>query len=148
MWFKVKIKNIISTYCTLLLLLSALPFWNPSIFTKLIFLRSEVCSDWPAIQCVGIDQIPQALRPLPYCDAVSRSDDTKSIKPIINETFVAVSGDIITDYIDFYCLFKHYHVCICDRRNNKLQCHGSWICVLILCSSMWVDLLVVLVSVA
>ncbi len=27
-------------------------------------------------------------------------------------------------------------------------CHGSWICVLILCSSMWVDPLVVLVSVA
>ncbi len=45
------------------------------------------------------------LRPLPYCDAVSRCDDTKTIKPIINETFVASSGDIITDYNDLYCLF-------------------------------------------
>ncbi len=47
-------------YCTLLLLLYAPPFWNASIFTKLIVLRSEVCSDWPAIQCVVIGRIPQA----------------------------------------------------------------------------------------
>ncbi len=61
------------------------------------------------------------LRPLPYCDAVSRRDDTKTIKAIINEAFVASSGDIITDYNyrSFYC--KHYHVCICDRRNDKQQ---------------------------
>ncbi len=45
------------------------------------------------------------LRPSPYCDAVSRRDDTKTIKPIINEAFVASSGDIITDYNDLYCLF-------------------------------------------
>ncbi len=31
--------------------------------------------------------------------------DTKTIKPIINEAFVASSGDIITDYNDLYCLF-------------------------------------------
>ncbi len=43
--------------------------------------------------------------PLPYCNAVSRRDDTKTIKPIINEAFVASSGDIITDYNDLYCLF-------------------------------------------
>ncbi len=43
---------------------------------------------------------PEMLRPLPYCDAVSRRDDTKTIKPIINEAFVASSGDIITDYND------------------------------------------------
>ncbi len=30
------------------------------IFTKLIVLRSEACSDWPALQCVVIGQIPQA----------------------------------------------------------------------------------------
>ncbi len=29
----------------------------------------------------------------------------KQQKPIINEAFVASSGDIITDYNDFYCLF-------------------------------------------
>ncbi len=44
-------------------------------------------------------------RPLPYCDAVSWRDETKTIKPIINEAFVASSGDIITDYNDLYCLF-------------------------------------------
>ncbi len=61
------------------------------------------------------------LRPSPYCDAVSRCDETKTIKPIINEAFVASSGDIITDYNDLYCLFthKHYHVCICDRRKRQ-----------------------------
>ncbi len=45
------------------------------------------------------------LRPLPYCDAVYRRHETKTIKPIINEAFVASSGDIITDYNDLYCLF-------------------------------------------
>ncbi len=107
-------------------------FWNASIFTKLIVLRSEVCSDWPAIQCVVIGRILQAcdgnVTPLPYCDAVSWRDETKTIKTIINEAFVASSGDTITDYNDLYCLFtrriaprKHYHVCICDRRNDKQQ---------------------------
>ncbi len=44
------------------------------------------------------------LRPLPYCDAVSRHNDTKTIKLITNEAFVASNGDIITDYIDLYGL--------------------------------------------
>ncbi len=69
------------------------------------------------------------LRLLPCCDSVSRRDDTKTIKPIINEAFVASSGDIITDYNDLYCFYtsrcialrKHYHVCICDWRNDKQQ---------------------------
>ncbi len=59
----------------------------------------------------------EMLRPSPYCDGVSRRDKTKTIKPIINEAFVASSGDIITDYNDLDCLFtlciaprKHYHV--------------------------------------
>ncbi len=47
----------------------------------------------------------ELLRPLPCCDAVSWRDDTKTIKPIINEAFVASSGDIMTDYNDLYCLF-------------------------------------------
>ncbi len=45
------------------------------------------------------------LRPLPYCDGFSRRDETKTIKPITNEAFVASSGDIITDYNDLDCLF-------------------------------------------
>ncbi len=47
----------------------------------------------------------EMLRPSPYCDAVSRRDDTKTIKPIINKAFVASSGDTITAYNDLYCLF-------------------------------------------
>ncbi len=57
----------------------------------------------------------EMLRPLPYCDAVSRRDDTKTIKPIINEAFVASSGDIITDYNDLYCLFTRH---VASRRVN------------------------------
>ncbi len=56
-----RIKNtLFSTHYTLLLFLYALPFWNASIFTKLIVLKSEVCSYWPAIQCIVIGRIPQA----------------------------------------------------------------------------------------
>ncbi len=32
--------------------------------------------------------------------AFPNADETKTIKPIINEAFVASSGDIITDYND------------------------------------------------
>ncbi len=49
----------------------------------------------------------EMLRPSPYCDAVSRRDETKTIKPIINQAFVSSSEDIITDYNDFYCIFTH-----------------------------------------
>ncbi len=70
----------------------------------------------------------EILPPSLSCDAVSQRDDTKTIKPIINEAFVAFSEDLITDYNYVYCLFthcvaprKHYNVCICDRRNNKQQ---------------------------
>ncbi len=57
----------------------------------------------------------EMLRPLPYCDALSRCDDTKTIKPIINEAFVASSGDIFTDYNDLYCLFTR---CVASRHVN------------------------------
>ncbi len=52
---------------------------------------------------------------------------TKTIKPIINEAFVASSRDIVVDYNDFYsrCITpqKHYHVCICERRSDKQALH-------------------------
>ncbi len=61
----------------------------------------------------------EMLRPLPYCDAVSRRDDTKTIKSIINEAFVA---SIITDYNDLFCLFTTIiNITICDLRNDKEQ---------------------------
>ncbi len=101
--------TLFSTYCTLLLLLYAPPFWNAYIFTKLTVLRSEACSDWPAIQCVVIAEylkcVTEMLRPLTVLWCHVRCDETKTIKPIINEAFVASSGDIITDYNDLYCLY-------------------------------------------
>ncbi len=48
-------------------------------------------------------------------------NDTKTIKPIINKAFFASSGDIITDYNDLYCLFKHYYytLVIGEKTNDK-----------------------------
>ncbi len=118
MQFKVK-NTLFSTYCTLLLLLYAPPFWNTSIFTKLIVLRSEMCSDWPAIQFIVIGRIPQACdgnvtpHTVLWCRVPVRWH--KNNKPTINEAFVAFSGDIITDYNDLYCLFTR---CISSRRVN------------------------------
>ncbi len=58
-----------------------------------------------------LKRVMEMLRALPYCDAVSRHDETKTIKAIINEAFVASSGDIITDYNDhtvfLHTVFKH-----------------------------------------
>ncbi len=81
------------------------------------FLQSS--SFWE-VRCTLIGQLSRAmwlaeyfkrvtkmLRPLMFCNAMSRRDETKTIKPIINEAFVASSGDIITDYNDLYCLFTH-----------------------------------------
>ncbi len=62
--------TLFSTYCTLLFLLYAPPFWKVPVFTKLIVLRSEVCSDWPAIQCVVPRRINITLWPflnMPSC---------------------------------------------------------------------------------
>ncbi len=66
----------------------------------------------------------EMLRPLLYCDAVSWCDDTKTIKPIINEAFVASSGDIITDYNDLYCAMRRVNITmsafvIGETTNNK-----------------------------
>ncbi len=110
--------------------------WN---FTKLIILRSEVWSDWPAIKYV-VAEYPkretEMLHPLPYCYAVSRHDDTKTIKSLINEAVVASSGNIITDYNITMSVFvngemtnnKHYstqlktRVWIVSSRNVLTDC--------------------------
>ncbi len=62
-----------------------------------------------------LKRVMEMLRPLPYCDAVSRRDETKTIKAIINKAFVASSGDIFTDYNDLYCLFTRH---VASRRIN------------------------------
>ncbi len=121
--FKLKKKTLFSTYCALLLLLYASPFWNAPINTKLIILRSEACeADWPAIQCVVIGQIPQVrdgnVTPLTvlWCRVPARWHKN-------NKTHYkrGIQWDIITDYNHLYCVFEHEHVCICDRRNDKQQ---------------------------
>ncbi len=85
MWLKVKKKKTIFILLYIIVAPLRPRLSEMSIFTKLIVLRSKACSDWPAIQCVVIGRIPQALDGnvtphLPYCDAVSRRDNTKTIK--------------------------------------------------------------------
>ncbi len=58
------------------------------------------------------------LCPLPYCDAVSWRNEIKTIKPIVNEEFVASSGDIIIDYTDLYCLFTRRGFVIGEMPNK------------------------------
>ncbi len=65
-----------------------------------------------------LKRVTEMLRPLPCCDAVSWRDETKTIKPIINEEFVAFSEDIITDYNDLYCLFTR---CATSRKHNTMS---------------------------
>ncbi len=55
-----------------------------------------------------LKRVTEMLRPLPCFDAMSWCDETKTIKPTINEAFVAFSEDIITDYNDSYGLFTRY----------------------------------------
>ncbi len=62
------------------------------------------------VYCV-IGRIPQAcdanVTPLTmlWCRVPGRRDETKTIKPIINEAFVASSEDTITDYNDSFGRF-------------------------------------------
>ncbi len=141
MWFKVKkthyFPHTVRDCCSYMLRLSE---------TRR-FLQSS--SFWEA-RCALIGQLSsvlwlaeylkretEMLLPLPYCDALSRRDETKTIKPIINESFVASSGDIITDYNDLYCLFTR-RVASCsvnitmsafvirEKTNNKCQ-NSLWI---------------------
>ncbi len=65
-----------------------------------------------------LKRVTEMLHPLPCCDAVSRRDETKTIKPTINEAFVAFSEDIITDYNDLYCIFTR---CAAPRKHNTMS---------------------------
>ncbi len=109
MWFKVKKQKKNSRYCTLLLLLYAPPFWNTSILQSSSFweARRALIGQLSSALWLAeyLKRLMEMLRPSPYCDGVFRRDETKTMKPITNEAFVAFSGDIITDYNDLYCLF-------------------------------------------
>ncbi len=109
--------TLFSTYCTLLLLRLSETRW---------FLQ---CSSFWEGRCALIGQLSSALwlaeylkrvtemlRPPPYCDAVSRRDEIKTIKPIIIEAFVAFSEDIITNYNDLYCLLE-----AAPRKHNTMS---------------------------
>ncbi len=65
-----------------------------------------------------LKRVTEMLRPLPCCDAMSRHDETKTVKPTINEAFVAFSEDIITDYNDSYSLFTR---CAMPCKHNTMS---------------------------
>ncbi len=65
-----------------------------------------------------LKRVTEMLRPLPCCDAVSRRNETTTIKPTINEAFVAFSDDIITDYNDSYGLFTR---CAAPLKHNTMS---------------------------
>ncbi len=78
----------------------------------LLWLASyPVHCDWPNTSSVR----QKCYAPHHIVMPLSRRDDTKTIKTITNETFVASSGDIITDYNDLYCLFTRR---VASRRVN------------------------------
>ncbi len=70
---------------------------------------------WLAKYLKGVTEM---LRPLPCCDAVSRRDETKTIKPTIIEAFVAFSEDILTDYNNSYGLFTS---CAVPQKHNTMS---------------------------
>ncbi len=83
-----------------------------SAFLKLFYKapRSEKRSVlWLASYPVRCDW-PNTSRPSPYCDAVFQHDDIKTIKPIINEAFVASSGDIHWPklWTKHFCFCPHF----------------------------------------
>ncbi len=81
--------------------------------------------DWPIISSVWWKCYALLL----CCDAVSWHDDTKTIKPIKRRIFCIQWGHnywlkwLILSFNASRCIAprKHYHVCICDRRNEKQQ---------------------------
>ncbi len=88
------------------------------------FLQSS--SFWEGVLLIGqlssalwlaeyLKRVTEMLRPLPCCDAVLCD---KTIKPTINEAFVAFSEDIITDCNDSYGLFTH---CATPRKHNTMS---------------------------
>ncbi len=122
MWFKVKkthyFPHTVHYCCSSMFRLSetrrflqSSSFWEARC--ALIGQLSSVLWFAEYLKCVM-----EILRPSPNCDAVSRRAETKTIKPIVNEAFVASSGDIITDYNGLYCLFTSAFV-IGETTNNK-----------------------------
>ncbi len=92
--------------------LQSSPFWEARC--SLIGQLSSALWLAEYLKCVT-----EMLRPLPCCDAVSRRDERKKIKPTINEAFVTFIEDIITDY-DSYSLFL---CCVTPRKHNTMTAY-------------------------
>ncbi len=64
-----------------------------SIFTKFIVLKSEVCSDWPAIKCVVIGRMPRAcdrnVTPLTVFGNTQRLHDNTTARIKVTPSFIA-----------------------------------------------------------
>ncbi len=68
--------------------------------------------------------------PIHCCDAVSWRDVTKTIKPIINEVFVASSGDIITKGVTVHKIHGsvQYNTVVSRFSTFSIQGWGNWLC--------------------
>ncbi len=109
------LNTLFSTYCTLLLLLYAPPFLT--IFTKLIVLRSEACSDWPAFVASSGDMITDYndLYCLFTCCVASRHVNITMSASVIGE---------MTNNKCYSTLLKT-HVWIVSSRNVLTGCESE-----------------------
>ncbi len=111
-WFKVKKKNIVFHILYIIVAPLSSAFLKRVAFYKAHHSEKQVVL-WLASYPVRCDWLNtssvrrKCYAPVPYCDTMFRRGNTKTIKPIINEAFVAPSGDKITGYNDLYCLFNY-----------------------------------------
>ena len=68
-----------------------------------------------------LKRVMEMLRPLTHCDGISQHEETKTIKPITSEAFVASSGDIITDYNVLYCSILRVALRIALRNQKTMS---------------------------
>ncbi len=98
------------------------PFWNASILQSSSFWEARCALIGQLSSALWLDEylkrVTEMLRPLPCCDAMSRRNETKTIKPTINEAFVAFSENMITDYNYSYGLFTR---CAAPCKHNTMS---------------------------
>ncbi len=99
-------------------------------FTKLIVLRSETCSDWPAIRCAVIGRIPQALDgnviPLTvlWCHVPARRHKNNKTRYKRGIWYIQRGHNYWLWWLIRSSM--HYHVCICDRQALLYTAQNSW----------------------
>ncbi len=124
-----RFKNtLFSTYCTLLLLLYAPPFWNTLILQSSSFWEARRALIGQLSSALWLAETPQAwdgnVTPLTvlWCHVQARRH--KNNKTHYKKAFVASSGDIITDYNYLYCLFMR-----CSSRRIKHNTMSAFVIV-------------------